>query len=53
METLSEKYDIRIYMDDIYAVYLKDNNGDYLFKGTLQEVNAWLDLQSKGFNIDF
>lgn len=41
-------------MDDEYAVYHKDDNynyNDYLFKGTLEEVNAWLSLKEKGFDI--
>jgi hypothetical protein len=36
----------------VYAVYLKDEiEGDYIFKGTLEEINAWLSLREKGFNI--
>lgn len=50
---MNEKYDIRIWQDDQYAVYEKDNYENYLFRGTIEQVNAWLSLQEKGFNIDF
>ena len=46
---MNEKYDIRFWQDNIWAVYQKDEYGSYLFKGTIEEVNAWLDLQEKGF----
>lgn len=53
MTELNEKYDVRIDMDDLYTVNNKDDySNDYLFRGTLTEVNAWLELQKKGFNID-
>jgi len=52
MTEFNIKYDIRIYMDDIYTVNKKDDYlEDYLFKGTLEEVNAWLSLKEKGFDI--
>lgn len=48
----SEKYEIRFCQDNELAVYLKgDYEGDYVFKGSLEEVNAWLGLKEKGFEI--
>lgn len=51
---MNEKYEISIWMDNIYAVYDKVNDpyhADYVFKGTLEEINAWMSLQEKGFII--
>ena len=48
---LSNKYDIRIWQDDTYAVYEKGKWNNYLFKGTIEAVNAWLSLNEKGFDI--
>lgn len=49
---MKEKYEIRIWQDNEYAVYEKnDSYGDYVFKGTLEEVNAWLSLKEKGFEV--
>lgn len=49
---MSDKYEIRFWQDNEYAVYEKDTyDGNYLFKGTLEEVNAWLSLKEKGFNL--
>lgn len=49
---MKDEYEIKLWQDDIYAVYPKDTETfAYLFKGTLPEVNAWLDLKAKGFNI--
>ena len=48
---MESKYIIRLWQDNIYAVYSKeDQYGDYLFKGTLEEVNAWISLKEKGFD---
>jgi hypothetical protein len=52
----SEKYSIHVWQDNEYAVYPADyvyglSDDSYLFKGTLQEVNAWLELKEKGFNV--
>lgn len=49
---ISDKYDIIPREDNEWVVYQKDKfEGDYLFKGTLEEVNAWISLKEKGFNI--
>lgn len=49
---MSDKYEIRFWQDNEYAVYYKGViEGDYLFKGTLEEVNAWISLKEKGFEI--
>lgn len=49
---LNHKYDIRFWQDNEWAVYRKDEpESDFLFKGTLEEVNAWLSLKEKGFDI--
>lgn len=48
---MNEKYDIRFEMDNEYGVYEKDSQGSPLFIGSLEEVNAWLSLREKGFNI--
>jgi len=48
---MNEKYEIRFWQDSEWAVYEKGSYGDYVFKGTLEEVNAWLSLREKGFEI--
>lgn len=51
---MNEKYAIRMYQDNEYAVYDKDKDlgfYEYEFKGSLEEVNAWISLREKGFNI--
>lgn len=49
---MSDKYDIRFWQDEEYAVYPKDDyEASYVFKGTLEEINAWMSLQEKGFSI--
>lgn len=49
---MNDKYEIRFWQDNQYAIYYKDNlEGDYIFRGTLEEVNAWLSLKEKGFEI--
>jgi len=51
-QKIKEKFEIRHWLDDIYAVYLKDDKSDnYLFKGTLSEIDAWLSLKQKGFDL--
>ena len=48
---MKEKYDIRFYQDNQYQIYNKDTYENALFTGTIEEVNAWLSLQEKGFTI--
>ena len=49
---MSDKYEIRHWQDNEYAVYPKDDwQAKYVFRGTLPEVNAWMSLQEKGFTI--
>lgn len=48
---MNNEYQIRIWQDNIYAVYKIGDWHNYLFKGTLEEVNAWLSLKEKGFDI--
>ncbi len=47
---MNEKYDIRFWQDAEYAIYKKGEN-QHIFIGTLEEVNAWLSLKEKGFDI--
>jgi len=49
---MNNKYDIRIWQENEYAVYLKDDPYDYVFKGTLEQINAWISLEEKGFEIN-
>ena len=46
------KYKIKIYQDNICEVYNEEDSEfyDYLFKGTLEEVNAWISLKEKGYD---
>jgi len=50
---MNNEYEVRLWQDDIYAVYNVGDtfSGNYLFKGTLPEVNAWLSLKEKGYNV--
>lgn len=48
---MNEKYDIRFEMDNEYGIYEKYLEGDCLFKGNLEQVNAWISLREKGFEI--
>lgn len=43
------KYEIRFYQDNIYEVYEEGVNGA-VFRGTLEQVNAWISLKQKGFD---
>lgn len=47
------KYKIQLIMDSQYGVYLADDDycNDCLFSGSLSEVNTWLALKEKGYNI--
>jgi hypothetical protein len=47
---MSDKYNIRVYMDDEYGVYSIES-GELVFKGSLQTVNAWIQLQKEGFDL--
>lgn len=44
------KYEITLWQDDEYAVYKEGAYEEYLFKGTLEEINAWISLKEKGYN---
>lgn len=48
---MKQKYEIKHWQDDQYAVYTMGEYNDYLFKGTLEEVNAWISLKEKGYDI--
>lgn len=48
---MNKEYDIRIWQDHTYAIYEKGKWHNYLFKGTIEQVNAWLSLKEKGFEI--
>jgi len=52
LEYMNNQYDIRMYDNNEYAVYLKGNPCEYVFKGTLEAINAWVSLQAKGFDIN-
>jgi len=46
------KYKIQLIMDNYYGVYLLDDTDyDCLFSGSLSEVNAWISLTEKGYNL--
>lgn len=47
---MNEKYEIRHFIDNQYAVYDKNGN-DILYKGDIVEINAWISMKEKGFNI--
>ena len=50
---MNEDYEIRFWQDKEWAIYRKGSsfNSDFLFRGTLEEVNAWLSLREKGFDL--
>lgn len=47
---LSEVYEIRIIEDDTWGIYEIGKN-KCLFSGNFSEINAWLSLQEKGFDL--
>lgn len=48
------KYKIQLIMDSQYGVYLSedDYNENCLFSGSLSQVNAWLSLKEKGYDLN-
>ena len=48
---MSDKYEIRAWCDNEYAVYEKGSHGQHLFIGTIEQVNAFISLKEKGFNL--
>ena len=50
---MKDLYDVIWWQDNEYAVYNKGESpdGEQLFVGTIEQVNAWLDLKAKGFNL--
>lgn len=49
---MKNKYTIEFWQDDEYVVYEVGGDPDrYVFKGTLVEVEAWISLKEKGFEI--
>ncbi len=44
---MKEIYEIRIWQDNIYAIYYKGEYERYVYKGTIEEVNAWISLREK------
>ena len=47
---MNNKYDVRLLQDNIYGLYiLGDDYNDLIFKGTIEQVNAYLSLEEKGF----
>ncbi len=47
---MNDKYAIRFLMDDEYELVEK-STGKQVMTGSLQEINAYLDLEAKGFDI--
>lgn len=43
---MDETYEIKIYQDNLYAVYYIDSDNS-LFIGTIVEVSAWINLKEK------
>lgn len=52
---MKEKYELLFWQDNEYVVHEIMPNGevkiDYVFKGTLEQINAWLSLKEKGFDL--
>lgn len=49
---MDKKYNISFWQDNEWAVYDRDSNSsEYVFRGTLEEVNAWISLKEKGFEL--
>ena len=54
MTTQPEEYTISYWSDeDVWVIYYKGEQlrKSYLYKSTLSDVEAWLNLKEKGFNI--
>ena len=49
---MEQKYEIRHWQDTNYAVYLTGEYEDYLYRGSIEEVSAWITLKEKGFNFN-
>lgn len=47
---MNDRYEVRLLMDRQYAVYDKYME-ENVYTGSLPEVNAWLDLKAKGFDV--
>lgn len=47
---MNNKYEIRYWQDNEWAIFLKGEYGNPLFIGSVEEVNAWLSLKEKGFD---
>lgn len=48
---MKEKYEIKHWQDDVYAVYKKvDSNEQQIFTGTLETMCAWITLKEKGYD---
>lgn len=43
-----DKYEIKFDMDNLYVLY-EDNV--FIMRGTLENINAYISLKEKGFNI--
>lgn len=48
---ISNKYYIKPHKDNLFNVYEKGGSLMPAFTGTIEEVNAWISLTEKGFNI--
>jgi len=49
---MENKYEIVWMMDNQYAVYIRgayEKGHQYIFSGTLVDVNAWISLREKGY----
>lgn len=44
-----DKYEVILVQDNIYAVVLKWDWSNYLVRGSLVDINAWLSLRDKGY----
>ncbi len=48
--TLQEQYTIRFWQDNTYQL-VENSSGDVILQSSLEEINAWLDLEAKGFDL--
>jgi hypothetical protein len=51
---MNEKYEIYHFQDNEYAIYFKgdiERGRLYQYRGNLEEINAWMSLKEKGFDI--
>lgn len=48
---MNEKYEIQFKAGNQWAIYKKGDTLDWVFKGSIEEVRAWMELKEKGFDL--